>query len=456
MYHKLFTKIKDTITAQSTPSGRGGIGIVRVSGNKVKSIAKGILGFQPKPRYAHYGSFIGNKYEIIDEGIALFFLKPHSLTGEDILEIQSHGGPIIIDYIIERTINLGARLARPGEFLERAFINNKIDLIKAEGINDLIEANSRIAAQNAIYCIQGNLSNILNTLIKEFIKLRINLEYAINFPDENIDFLKYNIFKKFSFLKKNLSNLLNKSTQNLKIREGINVVIIGQPNVGKSSLLNALTEKESAIVTDIAGTTRDVIHEYIYIHGIQINLIDTAGLCETLNTVEKIGIKRAWTEIKKADHILLVIDASKAININLNHPSIKILLNLPDLNKITIIYNKIDLINPQINEYLSSSIPTIIPLSTKNGVGIEKLKIHLKKIMKLNTIYGKFYTNRRHINVIENALKILEKNKIKKIDYIELLAEDLRYAQNIISTITGEFTSENLLNEIFNNFCIGK
>lgn len=302
----------DTICAIATPAGKGGVSIIRVSGPDTLIIAEKILGFLPKPRFAHYGSFFSSTKEIIDTGIALFFPGPNSFTGENVLELQAHGGPFLIDFLLSEVLLNGARLARPGEFSERAFLNNKIDLIQAEAIADLIDSQSAQASKNALRSLQGEFSNLINLLVSSITELRIYVEAAIDFPEEEIDFLNSgNVQERLSKIQLELNAVLSQAKQGSILKEGLRVVIAGEPNAGKSSLLNVLSGQSSAIVTDVAGTTRDILKEHINIDGMPLHIIDTAGLRLSEDQVEKEGIKRAWTEIKNADRILLVVDSNK-------------------------------------------------------------------------------------------------------------------------------------------------
>lgn len=454
---------EDTIVAQVTPPGRGGVGIIRVSGPQSKSIAQAILGEVPTPRSANYFSFMDENKQAIDAGIALYFVAPHSFTGEDVLELQGHGGPVVMDCLLKRVLQLGARQARPGEFSERAFLNDKIDLAQAEAIADLIDAASQTAARSAIRSLQGEFSKKINNLVESLIQLRMYVEAAIDFPDEEIDFLSDGKIEQWlNNIVQDLQQIQQTAKQGTLLQEGMKVVIAGKPNAGKSSLLNQLSGQDSAIVTDIPGTTRDVLREYIQIDGLPLHIIDTAGLRESDDIVEQEGIRRATTEINNADCVLLVVDA-KDVAISEKNIAKQIGHLLPEIatNKLIVIRNKIDLLNESanINEiHFNADRVTVISLSAKTGVGIEHLKQELKKRMGFNSsAEGLFTARRRHLNAIQKAHDFLlsSQQQLKNLSG-ELLAEDLRQAQNALSEITGEFCSDDLLGRIFSSFCIGK
>ena len=453
----------ETIAALATAPGRGGIGVIRLSGPQSLLIVEKILHKTPKPRYAHYLPFFDDTKNgeemIIDSGIVLYFPAPNSFTGEDVIELQGHGGPVVMDMLLQRVFSLGARPARPGEFSERAFLNDKLDLAQAEAIADLIDASSEQAARSALRSLQGEFSKMIHAQVELLTQLRIYVEAAIDFPEEEIDFLSDG--KVESDTKKILSDLkkiLYKAQQGCLMREGMTVAIAGQPNAGKSSLLNALSGKESAIVTDIAGTTRDVLKEEINIDGMPLHIIDTAGLRESDCKVEKIGIQRAWDVIKNADQILLVIDENKS-KIDENKKIDQQLLDqFPASINITIVHNKIDQTGkkPQI---IKGEHRTEIYLSAKQANGIHLLTEHLKKSMGYQSAgEGTFMARRRHLEAIQKAILSVENGLMQLQDYNagELLAEELRQAQNSLSEITGEFTSDDLLGRIFTSFCIGK
>lgn len=446
---------KDTIVAIATPPGRGGIGIIRVSGALAFSIAQKILHRIPLPRQAHYGAFYGDNEGVLDQGIALYFPGPHSFTGEDVLELQGHGGPIVLQWLLEHSVKLGARLARPGEFSQRAFLNDKMDLTQAEAIADLIDASSEQAAKSALKSMQGAFSSQVNDLVEQLIQLRIFVEAAIDFPEEEIDFLSDGkVAGQLQGILTQLHQVFDAAKQGVLLREGMSVVILGRPNAGKSSLLNALSGKESAIVTEYAGTTRDIVKEEIQIDGMPLHILDTAGLREATDKVEQIGIQRAWDAIDSADRILVMVQAGEQI-----HPEDQnILKKLPAHIPVTVIHNKIDLINHS-PELEASSGQTHIWLSAKHGEGLNLLTQHLKEEMGYSqTAEGVFMARKRHIDALERALVLVETGQLQLETMAagELLAEDLRQAQQVLSEITGQFTSDDLLGRIFTSFCIGK
>lgn len=450
----------DTIVAQATPPGRGGVGIIRISGNQVKEVAQAVLGKLPKPRYAEYLPFLDENGQVIDQGIALFFPNPHSFTGEDVLELQGHGGPIILDLLIKRILSIPAtRIARPGEFSERAFLNDKVDLAQAEAIADLIDASSEQAAKSAMSSLQGVFSNKINELVNLLINLRIFVEAAIDFPEEEIDFLSDGkIETQLKDVIKQLNDVRSEAKQGSLLREGMKVVIAGRPNAGKSSLLNALSGRDSAIVTDIAGTTRDVLREHIHIDGMPLHIIDTAGLRDAYDEVERIGIERAWVEIEQADRVLLMVDGTTTTEINPEKLWPEFMQRLPSHIPVTVIRNKADLTGETLG-YSDVSQYSLIRLSARTGNGVALLRDHLKQTMGFSaTAEGGFLARRRHLQALEQAAKHLDNGLEQLITYHagELLAEELRLAQESLSEITGSFTSDDLLGKIFGSFCIGK
>ncbi|RTR05643.1 tRNA uridine-5-carboxymethylaminomethyl(34) synthesis GTPase MnmE [Halomonas nitroreducens] len=449
---------QDTIAALATPPGRGGVGIIRVSGPACRTIAGSLLGHCPEPRRALYGPFRGET-AMIDEGIALFFADPHSFTGEDVLELQGHGGPVIMDLLLERCLQLGARLARPGEFSERAFLNDKLDLAQAEAIADLIEASSRGAAENALRSLQGEFSHRVEGLVQQLIELRMYVEAAIDFPEEEIDFLADGrVGDTLSGIQAELAEVRAAAGQGALMREGMNVVIAGRPNAGKSSLLNALTEQDTAIVTDIEGTTRDVLREHIHLDGMPLHVIDTAGLRDTPDAVEKIGVARAWTEIETADRVLLMVDAATTDAIDPMAIWPEFVERLADPSRLTLVRNKIDTSRETPGLDLSTATP-VLRLSAKTGAGVDNLKEHLKAVMGFSaTTEGRFSARRRHLEALDRAERALGNGADQLSGYGagELLAEDLRDAQQALGEITGEFSADDLLGEIFGSFCIGK
>ncbi|MEJ2444272.1 MAG: tRNA uridine-5-carboxymethylaminomethyl(34) synthesis GTPase MnmE [Exilibacterium sp.] len=454
--------VSDTIAAIATPPGRGGVGILRISGPGAKTIAGQILQQQLNPRQATYGPFLGENKAILDQGIALFFPAPNSFTGEDVLELQGHGGPVVMDLLLQRATRLGARLARPGEFSERAFLNDKMDLTQAEAIADLIDATSEQAARNALHSLQGVFSQQINELVEALIQLRIYVEAAIDFPEEEIDFLSDGrVATELEEITQKLRRVLADARQGAILREGMQVVIAGRPNAGKSSLLNALAGRDTAIVTDIAGTTRDILREHIHIDGMPLHIIDTAGLRESRDEVERIGIDRAWREIKAADRVLLMVDSSKEQCTDPDQIWPEFMDRLANRQRLTLIFNKIDLSNKLAG--IISTPPqtpyTSLGISVKNGSGLAPLKQHLKDCMGFTgTTEGGFTARRRHLDALERGLELLRSahHQLHTHNAGELLAEDLRQTQNALAEITGAFTPDDLLGRIFSSFCIGK
>lgn len=451
---------KDTIVAQATPIGRGGVGILRVSGPLAEEVAKAVVGKALKPRLANYLPFKDIDGTTLDQGIALFFKAPNSFTGEDVLELQGHGGQIVLDLLLKRILQVkGVRLAKPGEFSEQAFLNDKLDLAQAEAIADLIDASSEQAARSALKSLQGEFSNKVNQLVDQVIYLRTYVEAAIDFPDEEIDFLADGkIEGHLNEIIAQLDNVRREARQGSILREGMKVVIAGRPNAGKSSLLNALAGREAAIVTDIAGTTRDVLREHIHIDGMPLHIIDTAGLRDATDEVERIGITRAWNEIEQADRVLLMLDSSDLASNDLEKVRSEFLAKLPANLPVTIIRNKTDL-SGEGESIQEENGYTIIRLSAQTQQGVDFLREHLKQSMGYQTgTEGGFLARRRHLEALEKAAEHLQAGHIQLTQFYagELLAEELRLVQNCLSEITGQFTSDDLLGNIFSSFCIGK
>jgi tRNA modification GTPase len=442
----------DTIAAIATAIGAGGIGIVRLSGPKTQQIAQAILGYCPPPRQAAYLDFKDKDHSLIDRGIAIFYANPHSYTGEDVLELQGHGGTALMQILLSRCIELGARQAQPGEFTRRAYLNDKIDLAQAEAVADVINAATVEAAKSAIKSLSGEFSKQINQLLQSLINLRMYVEACLDFPEEEIDFItEGRVAQKLATLHETLRNVFTKAKQGSLLREGINVVLVGQPNVGKSSLLNQLAGEEVAIVTPIAGTTRDTIKNAIQINGVPLHIIDTAGLRETEDEVEKFGIARTWRATETANIALLLIDASHGIT----EVEKSILARLPrEITKIWV-HNKIDLSN-EIPQILILNDETHIYLSAKQGVGLDLLKNELLRVVGFeNNSEGTFMARTRHLEALKTVDHHLT-SAAEQIGIAELVAEDLHLAQAALSSITGEFTPDDLLGEIFSKFCIGK
>jgi tRNA modification GTPase len=460
MTEHAFSSNKETIAAQATAPGRGGVGIVRVSGPEVKNVAQALLGKLPELRKAEYLTFTDLNKQALDQGIALYFKGPNSFTGEDVLELQGHGGPIILDMLLKEILSLpNVRMAKPGEFSEQAFLNDKLDLTQAEAIADLIESSSEQAARCALHSLQGEFSKLIHQMVEDTIHLRMYVEAAIDFPEEEIDFLAdKKIVNKLKAIIKQVDDVRNKAQQGSIIREGMRVVIAGRPNAGKSSLLNALSGKESAIVTDIAGTTRDVLTEQIHLDGMPLHIIDTAGLRESTDKVEQIGIERAWQEINQADRVLLMVDSSQDTTLDPKTVWPEFFDKLPDNIGLTIIRNKADISKVATGLSEVNNTPSIT-LSAKTGSGIDTLIEHLKAIMGYQgSTEGGFMARRRHLAALEKAHRHLEIGLEQLESYVagEILAEELRFCQQELNQITGEFTNDDLLGEIFSSFCIGK
>ncbi|MBA5249430.1 MAG: tRNA uridine-5-carboxymethylaminomethyl(34) synthesis GTPase MnmE [Gammaproteobacteria bacterium] len=441
-----------TICALASAIGQGGIGVVRVSGAGALAIAEKMLGRVPKPRYAHYGSFFNADGDEIDKGVALFFPNPHSFTGEDVLELQGHGGVLVMRLLLEAAMSLGAVAAAPGEFSQRAFLNGKMDLVQAEAVADMIDASSRQSARSALRSLSGEFSEQVNALTQALIELRVFVEATIDFSDEEIDFLASGeVKKKIEKIESDIQGILTSAEQGAILREGLTVAIAGKPNAGKSSLLNALTQESSAIVTDIAGTTRDVLKETIHINGMPLNIIDTAGLRISTDKVEQEGIKRAHSEIERADVVLLVFDAQDKT------PDFSILPELVDDKPILLIKNKVDLTDDVVGvAYLAQKKQ--LSVCAKKSEGLDFLRQELANIAGLSDANeGVLLARKRHIIALEAALTSVH-NALEQLDNnaSELLAQDLYHAAQDLGSITGEFSSDDLLGEIFSSFCIGK
>ena len=446
----------DTIVAVATAPGRGGVGVVRISGKKSAEIVTAICGKLPTPRYAKFTHFRDADNGVIDEGIALYFPGPASFTGEDVVELQGHGSPLVMDRLCQRAVELGARMARPGEFSERAFLNNKMDLAQAEAVADLIESSTEQAARSAMRSLQGDFSNRINDFLQELTYLRMYVEASIDFSDEEIDFLaEAQVDVQLQDLLKTLDGITGSAKQGRLLREGISVVLAGQPNAGKSSLHNQLAGHDAAIVTDVAGTTRDVLREQIHLGGLPLRISDTAGLHDaTDDIVELEGIRRTQNELAQADHILLLIDDSKG----LTEQDKKILAELPANKPLTIIRNKIDKSGHQTGLTEENGYPTLY-LSAKSGDGLELLQQHLYQAVGFHPEEeGVFIARRRHLDALARARQSIVNGYdcLSGMGAGELLAEELRLAQQALGEITGTFTTEDLLDHIFSSFCIGK
>lgn len=444
---------EDTIVAIATPPGRGGVGIIRLSGSNALAIALQLNKNKVlEPRMATFCSFYNSNHQLVDQGIMIYFKAPNSFTGEHVVEIQGHGSPVVLDLLVKECVIFGARLARPGEFSERAFLNDKMDLAQAEAIADLINSSSQTAARMALRSLQGDFSAKINQLNKQLIYLRLYVEAAIDFPEEEIDFLNDGkVARLLQELIDDLNHLRAQANQGVLLREGLSLVIAGRPNAGKSTLINRLAGKDVAIVTEIAGTTRDVMREHILLDDIPLHIIDTAGLRDSDDLVEKEGIKRAWDELKRADCVLLVRDSCDLEEENELIDEIKTIL--PEEIPIITVFNKID-----VSGALAQIKENSVYLSAKSGDGIDKLKDVIKKLAGFQPNEGHFLARRRHLNALDEAKTLLNTGQMQLTQHQagELLAEDLRLAHNALGQITGEFSSDDLLGEIFSSFCIGK
>ncbi|MCI0401282.1 MAG: tRNA uridine-5-carboxymethylaminomethyl(34) synthesis GTPase MnmE [Gammaproteobacteria bacterium] len=446
----------DTIAAVATPPGRGGIGIVRISGPLVGQIARALVERPFTPRTAQFSVFKDDRGEVIDFGIALLFPGPKSFTGEDVLELQGHGGPVVMDVLLRRIIELGARLARPGEFSERAFLNGKLDLAQVEAIADLIDSASQQAARCAMRSLEGAFSSRIHALVDLLVDLRAHIEGALDFPEEEIDFLNDSAIEAtlHSFIEQ-VDRLNAEAEQGCLLREGMRIAIIGRPNVGKSSLLNRLADQDLAIVTSIPGTTRDVIREEILIDGFPIHVADTAGLRFASDEVEEEGIRRTWEAVGRSDRILFVVECKEVVDSE-DH---RLLGRLQKSGDVTVVHNKIDLQRRQPGMDVHDHLPNVY-LSAKTGEGIELLRAHLKECAGYNGAMGEggFMARRRHLDALARARAFAQKGLEQLTAHRagELLAEELRLAQQALGEVTGEFTSEDLLAQIFSRFCIGK
>ncbi|HEV2111944.1 MAG TPA: tRNA uridine-5-carboxymethylaminomethyl(34) synthesis GTPase MnmE [Gammaproteobacteria bacterium] len=447
-------KNADTIAAIATPPGRGGIGIVRVSGPKAADIAQGVAGVLPEPRRLALRSFLDADGGLLDTGLVLYFAAPNSFTGEDVVELHGHGGPVVLDLVLQRVLALGARLARPGEFSERAFLNDKLDLAQAEAVADLIDSGTAQAARAAMRSLRGEFSARVYGLVEAITGLRAYVEAAIDFPDEEVDFLSEgDVEGRLAQIRERFEQLNAAARQGSLLRDGMTVVIAGRPNAGKSSLLNYLAGHEAAIVTDIPGTTRDLLREHVNLDGMPLHLVDTAGLRESGDPVEQEGVRRAKREMQQADRVLMMVDAT----LGLTAEDQRLLDNLPLELAVTLVYNKIDITGQSPAEDELDGIPSLW-LSARTGEGMELLRQHLKQAAGFAQAgEGGFSARRRHLDALHRARQHLNAAAEQaRAGAGELLAEDLRLAQVVLSEITGEFTSDDLLGNIFSSFCIGK
>ncbi|MDH3378774.1 MAG: tRNA uridine-5-carboxymethylaminomethyl(34) synthesis GTPase MnmE [Gammaproteobacteria bacterium] len=439
----------DTIVAVATPPGRGGIGIVRISGPASVAMARAILGNKPTPRHAHYGSFCGTDGVSIDNGVAIFFAAPDSYTGEDVLELHGHGSPVVLDLLVSSIVARGARLARPGEFTERAFLNDKMDLVQAEAVADLIDSGSEQAARAALRSLEGGLSSPLHAMSAELTELRVLMEAAIDFPEEELDVLgRHDLRARTAELGASLKALLVNASQGQILRDGLRVVLAGAPNAGKSSLLNALLQTDRAIVNAAPGTTRDLLEQTMHIDGMPVQVIDTAGLRDSADAVEAEGIRRAQKAMEQADRVVLVVDDTALTSLETLRQQI------PATVMTVVVYNKID---------ISGRAPGVgvdhIALSALTLQGMDDFRTHLKQCAGyLGSDASLYSARRRHIDAIERATAHIESalGQLRAVAAVELAAEELRLAQHDLGQITGDVSSDDLLGQIFSTFCIGK
>ncbi len=439
----------DTIAAIATAPGRGGIGVVRVSGAGLGAFALALCGRAPRPRTAHFTRFLDEHERPIDEGVLLYFAAPASFTGEDVIELQGHGGPVVMQMLLERCLQLGARLAEPGEFTRRAFLNGKLDLAQAEGVADLIEASTAAAARSAVRSLSGQFSEEVHRITDALIDLRMLVEATLDFPEEEIDFLeRARAMPRLEGIREALEGVLDRARQGALLRSGLNVVLVGAPNVGKSSLLNQLAGEERAIVTDVAGTTRDALRETIQIEGIPLHIIDTAGLRDTEDRVERIGIERTWREIARADVILHLVEAGVATEVDLDE-------SLPQGVERIVVANKIDLVGLPPGR-VDAGGRVRLQVSARSGEGVELVRQELLRIAGWHA-HGEdvILARERHLLALREALRHVEAAGTQ-LGALELFAEELRLAQEELGTITGEFSADDLLGVIFARFCIGK
>lgn len=441
----------ETIAAIATAPGRGGIGVIRVSGQGLLAFADAISGKQPAPRLATLTDFLAADGSVIDSGLLLYFPAPHSFTGDDVLELQGHGGPVVLQMLLARCLDLGARLAEPGEFTRRAYLNGKLDLAQAEAVVDLIDAATTAAARGAVRSLQGEFSREIRALVDQLTELRALVEATLDFPDEEVDFLEAaDAFGRLDRLQQRLAAVFDRAQQGKLLQGGLHVVLAGQPNVGKSSLLNRLAGDELAIVTPLAGTTRDVVRGTLQLEGIPLHIIDTAGLHETEDEIEKIGIERTWREIERADVVVLLVDARSGAG----EAERAILAQLPaSLARITV-YNKIDLAE-RLAERHDEADGVAISLSAKHGEGVELLRQELLRLAGWHQAEDVFIARERHLRALTAAHDHIATSRAQ-LPQLELFAEELRLAQLALVAITGEFTADDLLGEIFGRFCIGK
>ena len=441
----------DSIAAIATAPGRGGIGVVRVSGHDLATLAHGMVGKTLIPRLASFASFLDAQGQILDQGLVLFFPAPQSYTGEDVLEFQGHGGVAVLQLVLQRCLELGARLAQPGEFTQRAFLNNKLDLAQAESVADLIAATTSQSARSAMRSLQGEFSQAIHSLVEQLIHLRMLVEVMLDFPEEEIGALDIGLRdEQLKHLQQQFDSILNLAQQGSLLRQGAHIVLVGQPNVGKSSLLNCLSKEDVALVSAIPGTTRDVLRQAIQIRGVPLHIVDTAGLRESQDEVEQMGMARTRSAVDKADAILIVMDSNETLLAETQ----KILNVMPPHIPRLYIHNKVDMLSRAPGEETHGE-ETHIYLSAKTGAGIELLQEKLLTLVGWQQEAGVFMARERHLVALRAARNHLQ-DATQALKLPELLAEELRLAQEALNSITGEFNADDLLGEIFSSFCIGK
>ena len=438
----------DTIVAAATPPGAGGVGVVRVSGDAVEAIAETMLGSLPKPRYATYRTFRNAAGDELDSGIALYFPAPGSFTGEPVLELQGHGGPVVMAMLVDAAVELGARVAEPGEFTQRAFLNDKLDLAQAEAVADLIASSTEQAARAALHSLSGMFSSEVDALAEQLVRLRMHVEAAIDFPEEEIDFLSDDqLTGRIARCGQTFADLRRRARVGRVLRDGYRVVIVGKPNAGKSSLLNRLSGEEAAIVTEVAGTTRDILREMINIDGLAVELVDTAGLREDPDRIEEEGIRRARKALGSADAVLWIQDAAEPLQQQIDE-------QVPQDAEVIVVRNKID-----VTDDPPGLADDILYVSAKTGAGIDALQQRLRRAAGYRNLgEGAFTTRKRHVDALRRAAHHFETGRkaLEETRAGELLAEELRLAQEALGEITGAVSSDDLLGRIFSEFCIGK